>query len=184
MKRKTHDSVPYTKLLTQVMTDLALASTSVGTAVKDARQTIILCARWLDTLFRVVTSNGTILHLENINLLVNSLAGLLITLLNSSSGLAALKISADQREDSLNVAVRQVIQASMTTFPDVSMQLLSVGQKHPAFDDSLESETNNAQAAEMAALTFENNIAIAQVVPTRMATFALIQDKVSLKQHF
>lgn len=180
MRSNISDNATYTKVLAQMITDVAVLSVSVPASVIDVRVSIILSSRWLQTLFKLTANNEITHDNQHTALLVNALGVFLITNLDTSSGLEALKIVSSVRDDPLNVAVRQVIHGSMATFPDLSMRLLSGAQKHPALDDDAPvGETSNAQADQMAAMTFENNIALPPIEPTRLATYTLLLTKLS-----
>lgn len=162
--------------LAQIVTDLMVIISTLPGTMSEGRKCIIMSSRWLQTLFKLATHHEQKHSDEHISLLVNAVGALLITVMNTSAGIAAIKVVEDAKEDALNVAIRQAMHGSMTTFPDFSVQLMSEAGKYPALDDSLDSDANNAQV--MATLSFQNNIANPQILPARTATYTLLYTKV------
>lgn len=181
-KKGASEDATYARTLAQMVADLMVIVSGLPITTQEARKCMIVSSRWLQTLFRLATRQGEKHSDEHISLLVNASGSLLVTIMNTPAGLAAIKLAEDNKEDPLNVAIRQAMHGSMTTFPDFSVQLMSEAGKHPALDDSSDADANNAQV--MATLTFENNIANPQIIPSRTATYTLLYTKVSRKRGF
>lgn len=164
-------------MFAQLIANLAAVQPKALLPPSEARACMILTSRWLHTLLNLASSQEEQHNSDHVTILVPPLSVLLITLLQTSSGNAAIKHVENEKEDILNVVIRQAIQASMSIFPDVSMRLLSEAHKHPALDDTSDADANHAQATEMAAMTFENNIISSQIIPTRTSTYVLLYTK-------
>ena len=173
VRKADAESTGYGKAMSHLIADITLITSNISPTTQEVRATIILSSRWLQTLFGWTSTeqkhNG-----EHISLLVNALGAFLITALNTPAGLAALQLVENARDDQMNVAVRKALRAGMTTFPDVTVQLMSAAQKHPALDENTEAESAHGQVAEMAAINFENAIANPQILPSRAATYAFL----------
>ncbi|KAK5943289.1 mediator complex subunit [Knufia obscura] len=170
------ETTHHARILAQFITDLTLLIPSLLSTTSEGRTCIILSSRWLRTLFHLAAGPDAKQNDEQINVLVGAICLFLITLMNTTAGATALKHAESSREDPVNVAIRQALDGSMATFPDVSMRLLTEAQKHSALLEPTNPAADHAQAADMGN-QFESTIADAQIVPTRAATYALLYTK-------
>lgn len=177
--RSTPDVPDQSQLLAVLLTDLTIAAPNTLLSESEIRKCMVFSARWLKALFDLAASSESKHSAGQINMLVNASAVFLITLMNIPNGTILLKTTDGDRADPLNLAIRQAIDGSMDTFPDISMQLLGEAQKHPALIDTTIPDTENAQVAEMAAMQFANNLHNAPNIPARIATYVYLYTKVS-----
>jgi len=166
----------HARTLAQIITDLTIITSTLSLTVREARQCIVLSSRWLRTLFHLAAGPEGKQNDEQISVLVGANCLFLVTTMNTNAGATCLKHAETSREDPVNVAIRQALESSMATFPDISMQLLTEAQKHSALLEPTNSNTEHVQAADMA-MQFENTIVDTQIVPTRTATYALLYSK-------
>lgn len=178
-KTSPTDVLDQTQLLAVMVTDLTIAASSMTLSESEMRKCMTLSARWLKALFDVAAGSDFKHSASQTNMLVSASAMFLITMMNNPAGVLLLKSTDGDRENPLNSAIRQAIDGSMHTFPDISMQLLGEAQKHPALIDSSMPEPDNAQEAEMAAMQFANNVHSTQSIPSRVATYVYLYAKVS-----
>ena len=136
----------------------------------------------MEALFKLADSDEPKPASEQNVVLIGATNVLLITLMNTLSGLRAIKLVDNKREDSLNVAVRKVIQQSMDISPDISMQLIGEAEKHPALLDTTDHVPGNIHDTEMAAMEFEAGIANAPLMPSTSATYYFLYTKVGLSE--
>jgi len=175
-KTNPSDITHHARTLAQMLTDLTIITSNLSLTVAEARQCMVLSSRWLRTLFNLAAGPEGKQNDEHTTVLVGANCLFLVTTMNTSAGATCLKHAEASRDNPVNVAIRQALDGSMATFPDISMQLLTEAQKHTALLESTTSNTETAQAADMA-MQFENAMVDTQIVPTRTATYALLYTK-------
>lgn len=178
-KNSATDMLDHSQLLAVMVNDLSITASGMTLSEPEIRKCMTLAARWLKALFEVFAGSDFKHSANQTNLLVSASAVFLITMMNIPAGVLLLKATDGDRDDALNSAIRQAIDGSMDTFPDISMQLLGEAQKHPALIDTSIPESDNTQVAEMAAMQFANNIHSAPNVASRLATYVYLYFKVS-----
>lgn len=178
-KNAASDTLDQIQLLAVMLNDLSIAASSMTLSEPEVRKCMTLNARWLKALFDVAAGSDFKHTASQTNMLVNASAVFLITMMNIPAGVLLLKTTDSDRDDVLNSAIRQAIDVSMDTFPDISMQLLGEAQKHPALMDASIPESDNVQVAEMAAMQFSNNIHNAPYIASRLATYMYLYYQVS-----
>lgn len=179
-KNAAPDMLDQSQLLAVLVNDLSIVASSMTLSELEVRKCMTVGARWLKALFDVAAGSDFKHSANQTNMLVSACAVFLITMMSIPAGVLLLKATDDDRDDVLNSAIRQAIDGSMDTFPDISMQLLGEAQKHPALMDSSVPESDNAQAAEMAAMQFSNNVHDAPNIASRLATYIYLYYKVSV----
>lgn len=178
-KRPSSGGSDQSQLLAAMVTDLTIAASSMSLSEPELRKCMVLSARWLKALFDLAASSDVKSSPGQINMLVSASAVFLITMMNIPPGVLLLKSIDGDRDDVVNLAIRQAIDGSMDAFPDISMQLLAEAQKHPALIDASIPESENSQVSEMAAMQFANNVHSAPNIPTRVATYIYLYTKAS-----
>lgn len=176
-RQPSSNALESSQLLATMLADLCITASSMTLTEPEIRKCITLDARWLKALFGIAASSDFKHSASQSNMLVSASAMFLITMMNLPAGLLLLKSNDSNRDDPLNSAIRQAIDASMETFPDISMQLLGEAQKHPALIDASIPESDNVQVAEMAAIQFANNLHNAPDISSRLATYVYLYQK-------
>lgn len=177
-KNAASNILDQSQLLAVLVNDLSIAASSMTLSQPEVRKCMTLGARWLKALFDVAAGSDFKHSANQTNMLVSACAVFLVTTMNIPAGVLLLKATDADRDNALNSAIRQAIDGSMDTFPDISMQLLGEAQKHPALIESSIPESDNAQAAEMAAMQFSNNVHDAPNIASRSATYTYLYYKV------
>ena len=175
-KTRGSHTLSHARTLAQIITDLTIITSGLSLTNSEAGNCVILSARWLRTLFQLAASPEGKQIDQQISVLVGAACLFLVTTMNTTAGVAALKHAETSREDPLNVAIRNALDGSMATFPDISMRLMTEAQKHSTLLEATNPHADHPQAADLA-IQFENTIANAQIVPTRAATYALLYTK-------